>query len=97
MALIEDARMALRITSTAYDSEITRLINAAKGDLGIAGVVLPSTLDEICETAVLTYVRMHFGSPADYDKLKASYDEQKAQLQMSTGYTDWGGETDDEA
>ncbi len=94
MALIDDARMALRITSTAYDNEITRLINAAKGDLGIAGVVLPTTIDELCETAVLTYVRMHFGSPADYDKLKASYDEQKAQLQMATGYTDWGNEED---
>jgi hypothetical protein len=33
---------------------------------------------------------MRFGSPPDYDRLKASYDEQKAQLQMSTGYTDWG-------
>ena len=93
MAIIDDARMALRITSTAYDSELTRLINAAKGDLGIAGVVLPSTLDEICETAVLTYVRMHFGSPADYDKLKASYDEQKAQLSTCTGYTTWAEAT----
>ena len=26
---------------------------------------------------------------SDYDKLKSSYDEQKAQMQMSTGYTDW--------
>ena len=26
----------------------------------------------------------------DYDKLKAAYDEQKAQLSMKTGYTDWG-------
>lgn len=94
MAILDDARMALRITSTAYDNEITRLINAAKGDLGIAGVVLPTNIDGLCETAVLTYVRMHFGSPADYDKLKASYDEQKAQLQMATGYTDWGNEED---
>lgn len=97
MAILDDARMALRVTSTAYNDEITRLINAAKGDLGIAGVVLPATLDELSETAILTYVRMHFGSPADYDKMKASYDEQKAQLQMSTGYTDWGNEEDGES
>ena len=103
MAILDDARMALRVTSLAYDNEITRLINAAKGDLGIAGVVLPSTMDDLCETAILTYVRMHFGSPADYDKLKASYDEQKAQLQMATGYTEWveedeeDGESDAEA
>ena len=90
MAILDDARKALRITTDAYDGEITRLIAAAHGDLGIAGVVLASPLDELCETAVLTYVRMRFGSPPDYDRLKASYDEQKAQLQMSTGYTDWG-------
>ena len=97
MAILDDARTALRITSLAYDSELTRLINAAKADLGIAGVVLPSSLDDLCETAVLTYVRVHFGSPADYDKLKASYDEQKAQLQTATGYTDWGdGEPEDD-
>ena len=90
MAILDDARTALRITSTAYDSEISRLIAAAKADLTIAGVILPTVLDDLTETAVLTYVRMHFGSPADYDKLKASYDEQKAQLQTATGYTDWG-------
>ena len=31
-----------------------------------------------------------FGEPADFERLKTSYDEQKAQLQMATGYTDWG-------
>ena len=94
MAILDDARKALRITSQAYDEEITRLIAAGQGDLGIAGVVLPSPLDGLCETAVLTYVRMRFGSPPDYDRLKASYDEQKAQLQTATGYTNWG---DDDA
>ena len=47
-------------------------------------------LDPLYVQAVITYARAHFGSPEDYDRLKASYDEQKAQLQMATGYTDWG-------
>ena len=38
----------------------------------------------------MTYVRMSFGAPANYDKLKAAYDEQKATLMNATGYTDWG-------
>jgi hypothetical protein len=33
---------------------------------------------------------MSFGLPEDYDRLKRSYDEQKAQLSNATGYTDWG-------
>lgn len=89
MALIDDARIALRLTTTAYDTELTRLINAAKLDLGIAGVALPDTLDDICNTAIISYVLTNFGEPDNYDRLKASYDEQKAQLSMATGYTTW--------
>ena len=89
MALIDDARIALRLTTTAYDSELNRLINAAKLDLGIAGVTLPDTLDDICNTAIISYVLTNFGEPDNYDRLKASYDEQKAQLSMATGYTTW--------
>ena len=64
-------------------------MNAACADLGIAGVVLPESLDAICTRAVITYCKLHFGEPDDYDRLKASYDEQKAQLGMATGYTAW--------
>lgn len=93
MALLDDVKLALRITTTAYDSEITSLINAAKIDLGIAGVELPSALDDICNIAITTYCKVHFGTPDEYDRLKASYDEQKAQLSMATGYTVWTDQT----
>lgn len=83
-------KMALRISTTAYDDELTDLMAAAQQDLGIAGVVLPEELDEICSRAVITYCKMSFGLPEDYDRLKRSYDEQKAQLSTATGYTDWG-------
>lgn len=36
--------------------------------------------------AICAYVRANFGSPQDYDRLKAAYDENKAQLQTATGY-----------
>lgn len=87
--MLNKVKMALRITTTAYDTELQGYIDAAKLDLGIAGVDVPTTLDAICETAIITYCRIHFGEPADYDRLKASYDEQKAQLSMATGYTTW--------
>ena len=86
--MLEKVKLALRITTNAYDSELQDLIDAAKLDLGIAGVVLPETLDAIVSRAVVTYCKVHFGSPDDFDRLKASYDEQKAQLSMATGYTD---------
>ena len=45
--------------------------------------------DELIITAVNTYVRMHFGSPADYDRLAASYDLQRRQLANAARYTDF--------
>lgn len=87
--MLEKVKMALRITTDAYNSELNDLIDAAQIDLGIAGVTLPETLDAICTRAIITYCKLHFGEPDDYDRLKASYDEQKAQLSMATGYTVW--------
>ena len=96
MAMLDDVRVALRITTTAFDSELNDLIASAKLDLGIAGVELPSTIDEICKRAIITYCKMSFGIPDDYDRLKLSYDEQKAQLVTASGYTDWLDESEDE-
>ena len=88
--MLEKVKTALRIVTTAYDDELYDLIEAAKLDLGIAGVVLPASIDAIAERAVVTYCKVNFGIPDDYDKLKRSYDEQKAQLSTATGYTNWG-------
>ena len=87
--MLDQVKLALRISTTAYDSELTYLIEAAKLDLGIAGVVLPEELDALVQKAIITYCKMSFGLPEDYDRLKRSYDEQKAQLSTATGYTDW--------
>lgn len=90
--MLAKVKLALRITTNAYDTDIQDLIDAAKLDLGIAGVHLPATLDAICERAIITYCKLHFLglSENEWDRLKASYDEQKAQLYTATGYTDWG-------
>lgn len=90
--MLTKVKLALRITTTSFDTELMNLIAAAQLDLGIAGVVLPDTLDTLCEMAIITYCKLHFGEPDEYDRLKASYDEQKAQLSMATGYTSWTGE-----
>jgi len=87
--LIYSAKMAARITTDFYDVEVERLLNAAMLDLGVAGVVIPSELDDLVSQAAITYFLMNFGQPDNYDRLKASYDEQKAQLSMATGYTAW--------
>ena len=87
--MLDAVKLALRITTDAFDSELEGLISAAQIDLQIAGVELPDELDAIVQRAIITYCKMHFGEPDEYDRLKASYDEQKAQLSMATGYTKW--------
>lgn len=89
--MLELVKLALRIATSAFDAELNLLIAAAQTDLGIAGVTLPAELDPICQRAIITYCKMNFGEPDEYDRLKASYDEQKAQLSMATGYTTWTG------
>lgn len=87
MAMLDTVKLAMRITTTANDAEITSLIEAACMDMGIVGVEVESgTSDALLTRAIITYVRLHFGSPDDYDRLKASYDEQKAQLITASGY-----------
>lgn len=90
--MLEKVKLALRIKSQAFDSEIEDLIAAALADLGLAGVTAARELeaDPLITRAVVTYCRVNFGEPDDYDRMKKSYDEQKAQLSMATGYTDWG-------
>lgn len=88
--MLEKVKLALRVSTAAFDSEIEDLIAAALADLGLAGVNGPENNDPLILRAVTTYCRVYFGEPSDFEKMKAAYDEQKAQLQTATGYTNWG-------
>lgn len=89
--LIAAAKKARRMTGNSYDTEVARLLDAALLDLGVAGVDLPTSLDPLVSQAAITYFLANFGEPDNYDRLKASYNEQKAQLATHTGHTTWGG------
>lgn len=82
-------KLALRITTDAFDSELTDLINAAVIDLRQAGITNTDATDPMIRRAIITFCKLNFGQVDDYDRLKASYDEQKAQLGTATNYTTW--------
>lgn len=92
--MLEKVKLAMRISTTVFDAELLDLIAAAIADIEHVGAVFNYTQDEndytvtdpLVSRAIVTYCRMMFGSPADYDRLKASYDEQKGQLRESTAY-----------
>lgn len=92
--MLDLVKKALRITTNSFNDELNHLIDSALIDLGFGGampevLVVTTDTDPIIAQAVITYCKMNFGLPEDYDRLKRSYDEQKAQLVTATGYTDW--------
>ena len=89
MDILSAVKLALRITTTAFDSELYDLINAGMVDLRQAGITNMDTSDPMVRSAIITFCRLNFGAPDDYDRLKRSYDEQKAQMGMATRYTSW--------
>ena len=99
--MLKECKLAMRIANSAYDAEIAALILAGVQDMAVAGVVVDgvafsvnngvvtdnSTItDQLLIRALITYTRLHFGTPDDYDRLERAYFEQKAQLQTCTGY-----------
>lgn len=103
--MLKECRLAMQITDPEYDPELCMLMKAGARDLEIAGVVLPGTvsfaetnngmidnstlMDPLVMRAILTYVRMNFESPADYDKLADMYSTQKTHLMHASDYTDY--------
>lgn len=91
MTTLQAVKLALRIVTAAFDSELNDLIAAALIDLRQAGITNADEMDPMIRRAIVTFCKLNFGQPDDYDRLKRSYDEQKAQLGMATGYTTWTG------
>lgn len=95
ISLLVDAKLRLRLHTDAFNDEIKDLILAAAQDLIRHNAAQSDQfdgdeLDPLIKRAVLTYVRAYFGDPEDPERLKADYENQKAMLMTSTGYTDWG-------
>jgi hypothetical protein len=89
MALIDDIKAVLRITSTAFNTEITDLIASAKADLGLSGVLDDNIIDAdaLIKRAIITYCKANFGwDNPDADRLMESYNMLKNHLSLSCDY-----------
>ena len=95
MLLLEKVKLARRIKTDAFDSQIEDLLEAGLDDLRIVGAIFQVSRDEsdkllgvdpLVDQALITYVACNFGEPDDYDELKRSYDEQKAQIRCNPRY-----------
>lgn len=97
--MLEKVKIALRISTGVYDQQLLDLIAAGIADIKHAGAVIvaePVKSDDVVTDytitdpltiqAVITYVRMMFGSPTDFDRLKLAYEMQKGQMRESSAY-----------
>ena len=91
MALIDDVKQSLRLSTTAYDTEVSDLIDECKADLKLSGVLEAAIVDTdpMIKRAIKTYTKANFGfDNPDAEKLLESYKMLKIHLCLSTDYTE---------
>lgn len=89
--MLESVKIALRISAstTAYDSELASLIDAAKADLNLSGVHVSriADTDALIKRAIIVYCKAAFGlANPDSEKYQKSYDTLKTHLTLSLDY-----------
>jgi len=83
--MLSKVKLALRLSTNAFDSELNSLIEAGKKDIEMVGVRYRDN-DPAMERAVILYCKLFFGEPDNFYNLKKAYDEQKAQLRENSMY-----------
>lgn len=93
--MLDIVKLALRITTDAFNSEITQLIAACVEEMQGVGVVIDYETDGTTpasmqvQTAIVAYCKWLFGNNADADRWREIYHTKLAQLQTMSGHTDW--------
>jgi hypothetical protein len=87
-------KLALRISTTAYDAELNMLIASCLQELEAMNVVIETGDDgaptsEQVKAAVVAYCKWQFGNLEEKDQWRDIYHTKLAQLKTMTGYTDW--------
>lgn len=87
--MLDDVKLALRISTTAFDSEISDLISAARQDLILAGIAADKANDDtdsLIKRAISLYCKANFGNNPDSERYQKSYDMLKCSLALAGDY-----------
>lgn len=91
MALLDDVKRELRISSTAFDAEVLDLIESAKMDLMQSGVVEEKIIetDSLIKRAIIFYCKAYFGyDNPDAQRFYDSYRMLETHLALSGDYNE---------
>lgn len=95
--MLDKVKLALRVSASAFDDEITDLIAAAKADLRLVGVNVPEDEegspegkagDPLIERAIILYAKAEFGFNDDAERYRNAYDYLKCALSLTADYTE---------
>lgn len=78
--MLEKAKNALRLKTSAFDDEIDTLIAACKDDLRAAGVEWIQEGDPLINRAVILYCKAHFGYLENAERYERAYEHLKCTL-----------------
>lgn len=87
--MLNKIKLALRINNSAYDGEITDLINACKKELELAGIASSNIVetDEMIIQAIVNYCKAYFGyDNADAERYIKTYESIKTFLCSNKEY-----------
>lgn len=96
--MLDKVKLALRISGSAFDEEVTDLINAAIADLRLVGISVPEKGssdekmgDPLLERAIVLYAKAEFGWNNDAERYRKAYDYLKCALSLSGDYIESEG------
>ena len=84
--MLDKVKLALRLSGTALDGEVSDLINAAIADLRLVGINIPG--DPLLDRAVVLYAKAEFGFNDDAERYRNAYDYLKCALSLTADYTE---------
>ena len=93
--MLDKVKLALRITASAFDDEITDLIASAKADLRLVGIKIPkgkkgspaqAVGDPLIERAIILYAKAEFNYNGDGERYRKAYDYLKCSLSLAGDY-----------
>lgn len=91
--MLEAVKLALRITTDAFDEELGLLIESCLEEMQGLGVVMTGTEGEPVSpqvrSAVIAYCKWQFGENEQADRWREIYHVKLAQLKTMTGFTNW--------
>lgn len=90
--MLNDIKLALRVSGDHLDSEIIDLIESARQDLILAGILRHLAYDDydpLIKRAIVFYCKAYFGwDNGEFERLESAYNGVKTKLFLSAKYTE---------